>query len=542
MQKKTFDRFMKNKFHYVVFSDARPELMDTLHGKQSDKLIQSTCDSLGVEHIAVPQEVHNGDMRVGTWKHMDCLDWAVRNYSDIRKYDYVWISDSDTFLMEEFDVEEYMAGYDFAGMPIFSGHVKYYRPQLIIYPIPIHDIFINYRMRTDYSIEGQHPDGCGALYLMFKEHPQLKVRQIMETYCKRNTNILTHLPINLTTHQEILSCQESMLKEGIHEFLYTDQPGFPTYTKEEHREYISNLHLPKHIEEYIDDIHTLSSNSTLSRNSCMNGQWDWRGNYFDGLKFYHYSEGSNWDNKPKEYHIQRSNILNKLLNRTIKNGEIKNLVLITSVCQTGNNSYTYTQIRSIFTPEERYKQLLETIKSARRRIPDCFIYLVEYSNFSYEEVLELNYLCDDFHNLYDNNLDNEIYSRYKALGERVMTCKALERILKTYTFKNMFKISGRYIYSEKFDYELYNNNKMNFYPIFNDKNNINTCGYKIPSTYIYKFLDYLHNNEENIITKFEGSYEQYIASFVKENQDLVSFLTSLGIEGKVSVCGTNFDT
>lgn len=532
---------MKNKFHYVVFSDARPELMDTLHGKQSDKLIQNTCERLGVEHIAIPQEIHNGDMRVGTWKHMDCLDWAVRNYGDIRKYDYVWISDSDTFLMEDFDIEEYMAGYDFAGMPIFSGHVKYYRPQLIIYPTPVHDIFIKYRMRTDYFIEGEQPDGCGSLYLMFKEHPYLKIRQIMETYCKRDTNILTHIPINATTHQHVLSYRESMLKEGIHELLYTDQPGFPTYTKEEHREYISNLHLPKHIEEYIDDIHTLSSNSILSRNNCMNRQWDWRGNYFDGLKFYHYSEGSNWDNKPPEYHIQRSQILNKLINQTLNNSKIKNLVLITSVCYTGNKPYTYIETRSLFTPKQRYEQLLETIKSVREKIPNSFIYLVEYSNFSYEQVLELNYMCDYFHNLYGMDLADDIYSEYKAFGERIMTYKALEYIVSTYKVENIFKISGRYRYSEKFDYKLYDNNQMNFYPIFNDKNNINTCGYKIPSNYIPIFLKYLQNNRENIITNFKGSYEQYIASFVKENKDFVQFLPSLGIEGRVSVCGSFFD-
>lgn len=320
MQKKSFDAFMKNDFHYVVFSNARPEVLDTLYGKPTDTLIQQTCEELGVEHIAIPQEIHQGDLRVGTWKHMDCLDWAVRNYPDIEKYDYVWISDSDTFLLEPFDVEDFMQGYDFAGMPIFSNHVKYYRPQLIIYPQSVHKTFIQYRMRTDYRIEGEEPDGCGSLYLMFKDNPNLKIREIRQTFCKHGTPEFEFIPYS-TTGQQVSNHKKNMLKNGIHSLLYTDQQGIPTYTKEEHREFIHNCNLPEHVEKYADDMYCLATESPhLSRNHIMN-EWDWRGNYFDGLKFYHYSEGSNWDNKPVEYHIRRSKILSKLIDDTIKKTE-----------------------------------------------------------------------------------------------------------------------------------------------------------------------------------------------------------------------------
>lgn len=321
LQKKTFDKFMNNKFHYVVFSDARPDLMDTLYGKPSDEIIKNTCEKLEIEHIAIPQEIHQGDLRAGIWKHMDCLDWAVRNYPNIYNYDYIWISDSDTFLLEKFDIQEYMKGYDFAGMPIFAGHVKYYRPQLIIYPVSLHNIFIQYKMRTDYMIEGQHPDGCGSLYLMFKKYPELKIKNIMETFYQYNADKQTLIPFPDTcyTHQQVIDERKNLTQKNIYPLLYTDQPGFPTYTKEEHRTFISKCHLPTHIEEYIDEIHTLSSNEQLSHNDCMKKHWDWRGNYFDGLKFYHYSEGSNWDNKPPLYHIKRSEILTKLINKTIQN-------------------------------------------------------------------------------------------------------------------------------------------------------------------------------------------------------------------------------
>lgn len=217
-----------------------------------------------------------------------------------------------------------------------------------------------------------------------------------------------------------------------------------------------------------------------------------------------------------------------------------NIVLITSICYPSQNPFTYINIRSVYTHKERFEQLKQTIHSARTKIPNSYIFLVEYSDFDKEELEYLYRYCDFVYNLKDKMLDEEIHSKYKALGERIMTLMALDYIHNNYNAKNIFKISGRYMYSENFDYNIYNNDKMNFYPIYGNINNISTCGYKIPTKYLNKYLEYLSTTRETIINIYSGSYEQYIAAFVIQNINNIIFLEKLGIEGRVSVSGDYF--
>lgn len=221
--------------------------------------------------------------------------------------------------------------------------------------------------------------------------------------------------------------------------------------------------------------------------------------------------------------------------------ENKNIVLITSICQPSDNPFTYINIRSIFTQEERFEQLKQTITSARNKIPNAYVFLVEYSDFSSEELEYLHANCDYVYNLKGEMLDEEVHSQYKALGERIMTLKAMDYIYQNYIVENIFKISGRYMYSENFDYSSYNNDKMNFYPIYGNRNNICTCGYKINTKYLGKYIQYLSTTRQNAINVYSGSNEQYIAAFVSQNSNDITFLEKLGIEGKVSVSGDYID-
>jgi len=181
------------------------------------------------------------------------------------------------------------------------------------------------------------------------------------------------------------------------------------------------------------------------------------------------------------------------------------------------------------------------LESIRSNIPDSYIFLVEYSPFNQEEKDYLDSHCDFVYNLYGEDLDGEIFGKYKALGERVMTLRALEIIYQRFVFENIFKISGRYKYSEKFDYSLYDNDHMNFFPIQGNVNNINTCGYKITNKNLSRFIKYLKSTRQDAIDKHFGSYEKYITSFVQKYINEVNLLSTLGITGKVSVCGSVYN-
>lgn len=221
----------------------------------------------------------------------------------------------------------------------------------------------------------------------------------------------------------------------------------------------------------------------------------------------------------------------------------ENLVLITSVCYTPNIPLSYSKVRSVFTPKERFEQLLETIESIREKIPDSFIFLVEYSPFTEEESNILNNKCNHVENLWDTglNLDKEIYCLYKGYSERFKTLHALKVIYRMYSVDKIFKISARYKYTDNFIYEEYNNDMMCFYknPMYICYD-ISTCGYKICKKHIAIFIDFLENTV-HLIESVQGSYEQYISIFVSRNMSQVKLVPQLGIEGKVSVCGSYFN-
>ena len=48
---------------------------------------------------------------------------------------------------------------------------------------------------------------------------------------------------------------------------------------------------------------------------------------------------------------------------------MNDLVLVTSVINTGKVGWSYTQTRSSYSPEERYNQSLQTIDSIRKYLP-----------------------------------------------------------------------------------------------------------------------------------------------------------------------------
>jgi glycosyltransferase involved in cell wall biosynthesis len=64
---------------------------------------------------------------------------------------------------------------------------------------------------------------------------------------------------------------------------------------------------------------------------------------------------------------------------------MKNLFIITSVINTPNKPLSYISTRSVYSREERFNQTQITIISIRKYIPDCFIFLVECTDFTNDE-------------------------------------------------------------------------------------------------------------------------------------------------------------
>ena len=129
----------------------------------------------------------------------------------------------------------------------------------------------------------------------------------------------------------------------------------------------------------------------------------------------------------------------------------------------------------IYTPEQRIKQTLDTAKSARQHIPDALIILIDNSktdvqndvSAEFEELLDtVDYYIDNsddpdiqhFHN-HVTNYDigknaMEALGMFKAMTYMVNNKEMLDEINKT---SRIFKLSGRYVITDKFDITAFDN-------------------------------------------------------------------------------------
>lgn len=217
---------------------------------------------------------------------------------------------------------------------------------------------------------------------------------------------------------------------------------------------------------------------------------------------------------------------------------MKNLVIITSVVNTPNVPLSYTNTRSVFNREERFNDTKKTFESIKKYIPNCEILLVECTDFN---EMEKKYFYENSNyiiNLWDNkDAHPYIFGLSKSHGEGTMTIEALRFIINNnIECDNIFKISGRYWIDETFNYNLFENTNIIFKKINNSFDNILTLLYKIPKKYCEQLLTFLNYNQK-LMLECVG-YEVIFSKFCSYNIKDIIFYDTLGVSGKVSVCGT----
>lgn len=213
-----------------------------------------------------------------------------------------------------------------------------------------------------------------------------------------------------------------------------------------------------------------------------------------------------------------------------------NLVLITSIIKVSNLPLSYTNVRSVYSHNERYEQTKQTIQSIKEKIPNSKIILVECSDLSSEEQEYLKNNVTYFINLINNQNDVEnIYSPSKSLGEGTMTMRAIEFILNNkIEFDNFFKLTGRYWLSSNFLYKNFENDKNVIHYINNDINNVATSLYKLKYQSLELFYIFLCNNI-HLMKKCIG-YEVLFALFLKQiDTNMILHMDKIGVNGFISV-------
>jgi hypothetical protein len=144
----------------------------------------------------------------------------------------------------------------------------------------------------------------------------------------------------------------------------------------------------------------------------------------------------------------------------------KQLVLITSAVYTNYG---------IYDAKQRIQQTLDTVKSAKQYIPDCTIILIDNSTVAVQadDSVEFNELIDTVDYYIDNSDDKDIQHFHNNItnydiGKNSMECVGMYKAL-TYMSSNpeimeiittssrIFKLSGRYQLTDKFDISAFDN-------------------------------------------------------------------------------------
>ncbi|MFN3076997.1 MAG: hypothetical protein ABT940_08995 [Alphaproteobacteria bacterium] len=145
---------------------------------------------------------------------------------------------------------------------------------------------------------------------------------------------------------------------------------------------------------------------------------------------------------------------------------MKNIVLLTSALYTNYG---------IYNPQERIKQTLETARSAKKYIPGAVVILVDNSKIDVQndDSAEMNELIDTVDYYIDNSDDSEIKFFHNTIANYDIGKNSMEAlgIIKALTYisndedmmkevkdaSRIFKLSGRYLVTDKFDINKFDN-------------------------------------------------------------------------------------
>lgn len=191
-----------------------------------------------------------------------------------------------------------------------------------------------------------------------------------------------------------------------------------------------------------------------------------------------------------------------------------NVVIVTSKIYTSSKPFSYAPNRSMYSKDERYNQVIVTIDTIRKHIPDSFILLYDNSIFTDNEFQSLNNVVDCFINHHNDEIINDLTNNciHKLYGEISQTYKMLDYLRKYYqnmNIKNLFKITGRYKINETFNYTQYENeNEMIFKRNKDvvDRAYYFTCFYKIGGKkidYFYQIMEELFEDIQNEAYEYE---------------------------------------
>jgi hypothetical protein len=230
-----------------------------------------------------------------------------------------------------------------------------------------------------------------------------------------------------------------------------------------------------------------------------------------------------------------------LINPNLINLENKNVILITSKVIVSQKKFNYIDIRSIYSSDERYIQTIETIDSIKKYIPNPYIVLFDNSIFTNEQYIFLRDNVDKFINITNDTFlnfytDEYEYKAFADISQQLFFYDTFFKYVDIKSVKNFFKISGRYLINEQFNYEKFNNEDIIFKKNtdITDREYYYTCFYKINSGTIneyFSMLQQLFNNK----SLYENHFSDIEVILPKIFNNKMTLTDNLGILQRIAV-------
>ena len=245
-----------------------------------------------------------------------------------------------------------------------------------------------------------------------------------------------------------------------------------------------------------------------------------------------------WDNYFKIKDMKLYHIDFKKVSRNIIK---KNIVLVTSKIYVSDNPFSYTKNRSFYTSNERFLQTIETIDTIKKYIPNCYVVLFDNSYFIPNEKTKLEENVDCFINVTNNKkinyyTDDYEYKSFADISQQISFYDYFLKHINIDTIQHFFKISGRYLINESFDYNTYNNkyNIMKKNELVLDRDYYFTCFYKLSSSTLHSYFNSLKKKRADKEKYKHMDCEMIIPYVLGKNKKNVQ---NLGITQRIAIAG-----
>jgi hypothetical protein len=158
LQGQLFNKFLKDEYHFHIVDDSIDESV-------SEQFV-TICSDSGFSYYKKPERTVKLNPAQAC---ADTVQWTYDNIIKLNhKDDIVFFCDSDLFLIDEFDISDYMKNDIIAGLPQRRGNVEYMWNGIMFFNMSkMEDLDIDF---SDGVVDGEMTDVGGNTYYYFKKN------------------------------------------------------------------------------------------------------------------------------------------------------------------------------------------------------------------------------------------------------------------------------------------------------------------------------------------------------------------------------------